>query len=55
MTYRELLVPAVIVLLGLVMLLAGNKGGRIGLRITVVFLGILAMFLIFGLIVGRAI
>jgi hypothetical protein len=55
MTYRELLIPAVIVLLGFVMLLGGNKGGRIGLRIAVVFLGILAMFLVFGFIVGRAI
>ncbi|HYN37266.1 MAG TPA: hypothetical protein VEV82_09870 [Actinomycetota bacterium] len=37
--YREFLIPAILVLVGVVMLMAGRGGGRLGGRIALVILG----------------
>ena len=55
MNYRELLIPLVIALIGLVVLFAGARdGARLAGRILAVILGAIVLFLIFGFIVGRA-
>ena len=53
--FRQLLVPALIVLVGFVMLLAGRGGGRLGGRIVLVILGAIVLFFIFGYAVTRTI
>lgn len=55
MNYREFLVPAVVVLIGIVMLFAGKGGGRLGGRIVLVILGAIVLFFIFGYAVSRTI
>ena len=47
--------PALLVLVGLVMLLAGKGGGRLGGRILLVILGAIVLFFIFGYAVSRTI
>ena len=55
-TYRNFLIPMLLILIGLVILFAGREeGGRFAGRILVVILGAIALFLVFGYIVGRAI
>lgn len=56
MNYKDLLIPAVIVLVGIVMLFAGRgESARVGGKIMLVIIGALALFLVFGVIVARAI
>jgi hypothetical protein len=53
--YKDLLIPAIIVLVGVVMLLAGSSdAARVGGKIMLVIFGALALFLVFGVIVARA-
>ncbi len=50
MTYSDLrgfLVPSILVLLGIVMLLAGRGGGRLGGRIALVIGGAIVLFFLF--------
>ena len=50
MTYSDLrgfLIPSILVLLGLVMLLAGQGGGRLGGRIALVIGGAIVLFFLF--------
>ncbi len=56
MNYKDMLVPALIFLVGVVVLFAGRaRGAQLGGKILLVILGAIALFLIFGYIVGRAI
>ena len=48
--YREFLIPAILVLVGIVMLMAGREGGRLGGRILLVILGAGVSILFFFLI-----
>ncbi|MDQ3985064.1 MAG: hypothetical protein M3280_01000 [Actinomycetota bacterium] len=54
MNYKEILLPATIFLIGFVMLMAGKGGARLGGRILLVILGWIALFLVFGYVVSRA-
>jgi hypothetical protein len=53
--YRPFLVPALIVLIGLVMVMAGAGGGRLGGRIVLVIVGSVLIFSIFIFAVARTI
>lgn len=53
--YRPFLVPAVIVLIGLVMVMAGSGGGRLGGRIVLVIVGAVLVFSVFVFAVSRTI
>ena len=44
---RGLLIPSILVLLGIVMLLAGKGGGRLGGRIALVIGGAIVLFFLF--------
>ncbi|HEX2173648.1 MAG TPA: hypothetical protein VHL09_14520 [Dehalococcoidia bacterium] len=56
MDYKPILIPAVVFLIGVVMLFAGGaRGAQLGGKILMVILGAIALFLIFGYIVGRAV
>lgn len=48
---RGLLIPSVLVLLGIVMLLAGRGGGRLGGRIALVIGGAIVLFFLFYVVV----
>jgi hypothetical protein len=54
--YKQVMIPAMLFLIGLVMLMGGGtQGVRLGGKILGVILGSIAFFLVFGFIVGRAI
>lgn len=56
MDYKPVLIPAILFLIGVVMVFGGGaKGAQLGGKILVVIVGAIALFLIFGFIVGRAI
>ena len=49
--WRGFLIPALLVLIGIVMLLAGREGGRLGGRIALVIGGAIALFFVFVFVV----
>ncbi|MDQ3955538.1 MAG: hypothetical protein M3285_08315 [Actinomycetota bacterium] len=56
MDYKPVLIPAILFLIGVVMMFGGGaKGAQLGAKILIVIVGAIALFLIFGFIVGRAI
>ena len=50
--YGEFLIPAILVLVGVVMLMAGKEGGRLGGRILLVILGAGVSILFFFIILS---
>ena len=50
--YGEFLIPAILVLVGVVMLMAGREGGRLGGRILLVILGAGVSILFFFIILS---
>ena len=50
--YGEFLIPAILVLVGIVMLMAGREGGRLGGRILLVILGAGVSILFFFIILS---